>query len=199
AQGRPAVVVHDRAARARGRAARDAGDPAALRHGPAAGALPRQDGHVHPALRLPGTATRLGHRRTRPRDRLRQRLGPGMVGSGAVLARGTPLPATVFRRHPRAPGGGDMNLDPERQTGPRTFQVDFLTALFRDPLDPAYAQAAEAAKRRGKLPFWNRATRKVTTWIALAAIGLLLAIAYQQVIRSTPEREKVRAGLITRI
>ncbi len=93
-----------------------------------------------------------------------------------------------------------MNLDPEQpQSGPRTFQVDFLTALFRDPLDPAYAQAAEAAKRRGRLPFWNRATRKLTSWVVLAGIGLLLAIAYQQVIRSTPEREKVRAGLIGRI
>ncbi len=93
-----------------------------------------------------------------------------------------------------------MSLDPSRRPpGTRTFQVDFLTELFRDPLDPAYTQAAEASKRRGKLPFWNRAARKTTTWIVLAGIGLLLAIAYQQVIRSTPEREKVRAGLISRI
>lgn len=94
-----------------------------------------------------------------------------------------------------------MSVDPSsRPPGSRTFQVDFLTELFRDPLDPAYAQAAQAAKRRGsKLPLWNRAGRKVITWVILAAIGLLLAVAYQQVIRSTPEREKVRAGLISRI
>jgi uncharacterized protein YlxW (UPF0749 family) len=89
--------------------------------------------------------------------------------------------------------------DNERPNGPRTFQADFLLALFRDPLDPAYAQAAEAARRREKLPRWNRAGRKLISWIVLAAIGLLLAVAYQQVVRSTPEREKVRAGLISRI
>jgi uncharacterized protein YlxW (UPF0749 family) len=92
-----------------------------------------------------------------------------------------------------------MSLDPDQPSGPRTFQADFLTALFRDPLDPAYAQAAEAAKRRGPLPRWNRAGRKLISWIILGAIGLLLAVAYQQVVRSTPEREKVRAGLISRI
>jgi uncharacterized protein YlxW (UPF0749 family) len=93
-----------------------------------------------------------------------------------------------------------MSIDPDQQPGgPRTFQADFLTALFSDPLDPAYAQAAEAAKRRGKLPFVNRAARRLTTWIVLVAIGILLAVAYQQVVRSTPEREKVRAGLISRL
>jgi uncharacterized protein YlxW (UPF0749 family) len=89
--------------------------------------------------------------------------------------------------------------DNEQRGGPRTFQADMLIALFRDPLDPAYAQAAEAAKRREKLPLWNRSGRKLISWIVLAAIGLLLAVAYQQVVRSTPEREKVRAGLISRI
>jgi uncharacterized protein YlxW (UPF0749 family) len=89
--------------------------------------------------------------------------------------------------------------DNEQPGGPRTYQADFLVALFRDPLDPAYAQAAEAARRRGPLPRWNRAGRRLISWIVLAAIGLLLAVAYQQVVRSTPEREKVRAGLISRI
>jgi uncharacterized protein YlxW (UPF0749 family) len=89
--------------------------------------------------------------------------------------------------------------DKEQPSGPRTYQADFLLELFRDPLDPAYAQAADAARRRGKLPWWNRAGRKLTSWVMLAAIGLLLAVAYQQVVRSTPEREKVRAGLISRI
>jgi uncharacterized protein YlxW (UPF0749 family) len=82
---------------------------------------------------------------------------------------------------------------------PRIYQVDFLTQLFRDPLDPAYAQAAEDKAKRGPLPAWNRASRKFVASILLVAIGMLFAIAYKQAVRGAPEREKVRAGLISRI
>lgn len=82
---------------------------------------------------------------------------------------------------------------------PRIYQVDFLTQLFRDPLDPAYAQAAEDRSKRGPLPAWSRASRRVVALVLLVAIGMLFSIAYQQVVRGAPEREKVRAGLITRI
>ncbi len=82
---------------------------------------------------------------------------------------------------------------------PRIYQVDFLTQLFRDPLDPAYAQAAEDRAKRGPLPAWNRAGRRVIALILLVAIGMLFAVAYKQAVRGAPEREKVRAGLITRI
>jgi uncharacterized protein YlxW (UPF0749 family) len=85
------------------------------------------------------------------------------------------------------------------RTKPRIYQVDFLTQLFRDPLDPAYAQAAEDRAKRGPLPTWSRVSRRIVACILLAAIGMLFAIAYKQAVRGAPEREKVRAGLISRI
>jgi uncharacterized protein YlxW (UPF0749 family) len=83
--------------------------------------------------------------------------------------------------------------------GPRTYQADFLTALFRDPLDPAYVQAAEDKRTKPPPPRWTVLSRKVIALVCLVVIGFLFAVAYQQVARDAPEREKVRAGLITRI
>ncbi|HZM84733.1 MAG TPA: DUF881 domain-containing protein, partial [Candidatus Limnocylindrales bacterium] len=83
--------------------------------------------------------------------------------------------------------------------GPRIYQADFLTALFRDPLDPAYVQAAEDKRNKPPPPPWKVLTRKVITLICLVVIGFLFAVAYLQVVRDAPDREKVRAGLITRI
>jgi len=83
--------------------------------------------------------------------------------------------------------------------GPRIYQADFLTALFRDPLDPAYVQAAEDKRNKPPPPPWKVLTRKVITLICLVVIGFLFAVAYLQVARDAPDREKVRAGLITRI
>lgn len=83
--------------------------------------------------------------------------------------------------------------------GPRIYQADFLTALFRDPLDPAYVQAAEDKRDKPPLPHWKVLSRKGIALICLVVIGFLFAVAYRQVARSAPEREKVRAGLITRI
>ncbi|HCT81492.1 MAG TPA: hypothetical protein DGG94_17040 [Micromonosporaceae bacterium] len=82
---------------------------------------------------------------------------------------------------------------------PRIYQADFLTELFRNPLDPAYEQSAEERAARPPLPIWSRLSRKVSAWVLLAAIGVLFAVAYQQVVRGAPEKEKVRAGLISRI
>lgn len=88
---------------------------------------------------------------------------------------------------------------PPGRQGPRIYQADFLTALFRDPLDPAYVQAAEDRRDKPPPPRWNLLTRKGIALICLVVIGFLFAVAYRQVAQSAPEREKVRAGLITRI
>lgn len=82
---------------------------------------------------------------------------------------------------------------------PRVYQADFLTALFRDPLDPAYAQAAEKRRSAPPPPRWKLFTRKGITLLVLVVIGILFAVAYRQVVRDAPEREKVRNGLITQI
>lgn len=87
----------------------------------------------------------------------------------------------------------------QQKEPPRIYQVDFLTALFRDPLDPAYQQAARDRAARPPLPVWRRGVRRVVALVALATIGFLFAVAYRQVVEETPEREKVRSGLISRI
>lgn len=83
--------------------------------------------------------------------------------------------------------------------GPRIYQADLLTALFRDPLDPAYVQAAEDKRNKPPPPRWKLVSRKGIAIVCLVVIGFLFAVAYRQVARSAPEREKVRTGLITRI
>lgn len=82
---------------------------------------------------------------------------------------------------------------------PRTYQADFLTALFRDPLDPAYAQAAEDKRNNPPLPRRHLAGRKAISLVVLVAIGFLFAVAYRQVVMDTPKRDKVRAELIAQI
>ena len=89
--------------------------------------------------------------------------------------------------------------DTGRRKGPRIYQADFLTALFRDPLDPAYVQAAEDRLNKPPPPQWKVVSRKVIALVCLVVIGYLFAVAYLQVGRDAPEREKVRNGLITRI
>ncbi|MBV1852992.1 DUF881 domain-containing protein [Catellatospora tritici] len=93
----------------------------------------------------------------------------------------------------------EPNTDPTERQQPRPgrFQADMLTELFRDPLDPAYADAARARRERsGPLPGWNRGTRKVAKLVALLIIGVVLAVAYQQVIARAPARATARAALI---
>jgi uncharacterized protein YlxW (UPF0749 family) len=81
----------------------------------------------------------------------------------------------------------------------RTFTPDFLTELFRNPLDPGYAEAA-ARKARGEGPTGTRrkALRGVTA-VTLAALGFLLVLAYQQTVADEPARAKARATLVDQV
>ena len=81
----------------------------------------------------------------------------------------------------------------------RTYTPDFLTELFRNPLDPGYADAA-ARKARGEGPTGNRkrALSGVTA-VTLAALGFLLVIAYQQTVADEPEATKARDTLIQQV
>ena len=81
----------------------------------------------------------------------------------------------------------------------RTFTPDFLTELFRNPLDPGYADAA-ARKARGEGP--TGARKRVLTGITaltLAALGFLLVIAYRQTVADAPEATKARDTLIEQV
>jgi len=81
----------------------------------------------------------------------------------------------------------------------RTYTPDFLTELFRNPLDPGYADAA-ARKARGEGPTGAR-QRVLTgvTALTLVALGFLLVIAYQQTVADEPEATKARDTLIQQV
>lgn len=71
-----------------------------------------------------------------------------------------------------------------------------LADLFRDPLEPGYAQAAaRRAAGAGDPPSrWGLGTRAVTL-VALVLLGVLLAVAYRHVLAEGPTRSQVRADL----
>jgi uncharacterized protein YlxW (UPF0749 family) len=83
--------------------------------------------------------------------------------------------------------------------GERTFTPDFLTELFRNPLDPSYADAAAHRRTAGPVTGWRRGTIRTVSVVTLVALGFLLAIAYRQTLAEEPSRSQARAGLIEQI
>ncbi|MEV4640215.1 DUF881 domain-containing protein [Actinoplanes sp. NPDC049548] len=81
----------------------------------------------------------------------------------------------------------------------RTYTPDFLTELFRNPLDPGYAEAA-ARRARGEGPAGarRRALSGVSA-LTLAGVGFLLAVAYQQTVADEPARARARDTLIEQV
>ncbi|GII22984.1 DUF881 domain-containing protein [Planosporangium mesophilum] len=80
---------------------------------------------------------------------------------------------------------------------PRGRPADFLTELFRTPLDPGYAHAAR--KRAAGAPpprRWQRLTARGTGLVALVTIGFLLAVSYRYAVAAQPETSRARAGLV---
>jgi uncharacterized protein YlxW (UPF0749 family) len=92
---------------------------------------------------------------------------------------------------PPTPSGTD-------RTGlePPGYGPDFLTELFRNPLDAGYADAAARRVAAGPVRPATRRAGFLLRTVALVATGLLLAVAYQQTIRSAPEATSVRNGLV---
>ncbi|HEY2947629.1 MAG TPA: DUF881 domain-containing protein [Micromonosporaceae bacterium] len=98
---------------------------------------------------------------------------------------------TVSRPNPPNPDGDDRR---------RAFAPDFLTELFRNPLDPAYADAAARRRERGPAPGgWPATLTRAITAVTLAAIGLLFAVAYRHALADEPSRSQARAGLVAQI
>lgn len=88
---------------------------------------------------------------------------------------------------------------PDRSTGLLApLSPDFLTDLFRDPLDPGYADAAAARDRR-PVPRWRRAGGRLLSLATLFVIGVLLAVSYLQVVRNEPARTQLRDELADQI
>jgi uncharacterized protein YlxW (UPF0749 family) len=87
---------------------------------------------------------------------------------------------------PAAPGGRARQV----------FAPDFVTELFRNPLDPGYAEAAARRATRGAPSAAARVGGVSARTLVLVAAGLLLAIAYQQTIAAHPEAAKIRNNLV---
>ena len=81
----------------------------------------------------------------------------------------------------------------------RRFAPDFLTELFRHPLDPGYADAAARRASHGPRPPWRRRGAFGLRVLALLVIGFLLAVAYRVAVRAEPESTRAHAGLVAQV
>ncbi len=85
-------------------------------------------------------------------------------------------------------------------TGPSRASLrpaDFLTELFRNPLDPGYAQAARKRASGAPAPSGvRRGSALAGRLAALVVIGFLLAVAYHVAVAAQPEASRARAGLV---
>lgn len=94
------------------------------------------------------------------------------------------------------PGSDSGRPGPERR-GSAPFGTDLLTDLFVNSLDPGYGDAAERRRRTGARSrgLWSRAG----TAVVLAVFGLLVSVAYQQVVAGGPEAARARARLVDQV
>ncbi|WIM93627.1 DUF881 domain-containing protein [Actinoplanes oblitus] len=90
--------------------------------------------------------------------------------------------------------------DPDGEaSGKRTYGPDFLTALFQNPLDPGYA---DAAARRAEGYRRTGARKRLTSGLAIVTtgvIGFLLVVGYQQTVADEPGRTKARDALVAQV
>jgi uncharacterized protein YlxW (UPF0749 family) len=93
-------------------------------------------------------------------------------------------------RPPDPDGGGPAK---------RTYAPDFLTELFRNPLDPGYADAAARKAREGETTGARRWTTSSIAFLTLVGLGFLLVVAYQQTVADQPAATKARTALIDQV
>ena len=86
-----------------------------------------------------------------------------------------------------------------RRGQPGGYAPDFLTDLFRNPLDPGYADAARRRALAGEPTGWRATGVRLVSALTLVAVGFLLVVAYKQTVADEPSRSKVRAGLVDQI
>jgi uncharacterized protein YlxW (UPF0749 family) len=80
--------------------------------------------------------------------------------------------------------------------GERRFAPDFLTEMFRNPLDAGYAEAAARQARQGPGSTRRQAAGRTASAVVLVAAGFLLAVAYQQTVAAKPDSARARDGLV---
>jgi uncharacterized protein YlxW (UPF0749 family) len=81
----------------------------------------------------------------------------------------------------------------------RTYAPDFLTELFRNPLDPGYADAAARKAREGEPVGARRFTTSAVAFLTLVGLGFLLVVAYQQTVADEPAATQARTALIDQV
>jgi uncharacterized protein YlxW (UPF0749 family) len=81
----------------------------------------------------------------------------------------------------------------------RRFAPDFLLELFTNPLDPGYADAAEARRIHGPRPRWRQVGASGLRLSTLLVVGFLLAVAYREAVSAEPERSRAHAGLVQEV
>ncbi|MEU4381709.1 DUF881 domain-containing protein [Micromonospora echinofusca] len=82
----------------------------------------------------------------------------------------------------------------------RVYAPDFLTELFRNPLDPGYADAAARRRERQTPPAqWRRWSARSVTLVVALLLGFLFAVAYRQTLEAEPGRSQARSGLVEQI
>ncbi|PZG18910.1 hypothetical protein C1I95_12695 [Micromonospora craterilacus] len=92
-----------------------------------------------------------------------------------------------------------MSDDPGAgRRGARVFTPDFLTELFRNPLDPGYADAAAQRAKTGRpaRPGWSVGP---VSLVVVVLLGFLGAVAYRQTTAEEPGRAQARSGLVAQI
>jgi len=87
----------------------------------------------------------------------------------------------------------------EEEQPKRVFAPDFLTELFRNPLDPGYADAAARKSVEGAPAGLRRWTTRGASTITLVVLGFLFVVAYQQTIADEPASTKARAALLQQV
>jgi uncharacterized protein YlxW (UPF0749 family) len=108
--------------------------------------------------------------------------------SGNSHLSGTPEPEAG------EPAGGEPAAPPKRVYAP-----DFLTELFRNPLDPGYADAAARRAREGDPVGPRKWANSGVLAVTLVLVGFLLVVAYQQTVADEPARSTARAELIEQV
>ncbi|MBQ1075982.1 DUF881 domain-containing protein [Micromonospora sp. C31] len=81
----------------------------------------------------------------------------------------------------------------------RVYAPDFLTELFRNPLDPGYADAAAHRERQAPSPAWRRWSAHSVSLVVVLSLGFLFAVAYRQTLEAEPGRSQARSGLVEQI
>jgi uncharacterized protein YlxW (UPF0749 family) len=89
--------------------------------------------------------------------------------------------------------------EPEEAPPKRVFAPDFLTELFRNPLDPGYADAAARKAVEGEPTGARKWAGSGALAVTLVLLGFLLVVAYQQTVADEPARTKARATLIDQV